>query len=76
MGVRHQAHGRRRRDHTVGCIGMVTENVEIVRWIELSAAVLLFLLVPGDRESGAVYALDRTKGIWYSVDFQDEEFGG
>jgi len=27
----------------------VAENVEIVRWIELPASVLLFLLVPGDR---------------------------
>ena len=54
----------------------VTENVEIVRWIELPASVLLFLLVPGDPESGAVYALDRKNGTWYSVDFEDEQFGG
>ena len=33
----------------------VAENVEIVRWIELPASVLLFLLVPGDPDSGAVY---------------------
>ena len=33
----------------------VTETVEIVRWIELPASVLLFLLVPGDPDSGAVY---------------------
>ena len=54
----------------------VAENVEIVRWIELPASVLLFLLVPGDPDSGAVYALDRKKGIWYAVDFEDEQFGG
>ena len=54
----------------------VTENVEIVRWIELPASVLLFLLVPGDPESGAVYVLDRKKGTWYAVDFEDKEFGG
>ena len=54
----------------------VTENVEIVRWIELPASVLLFLLVPGDPESGAVYDLDRKNGTWYSVDFEDEQFGG
>src|ERR1039458_6838316 len=35
----------------------VAENVEIVRWIELPASVLLFLLVPGDPDSGAVYVL-------------------
>jgi len=54
----------------------VAENVEIVRWIEFPASVLLFLLVPGDPDSGAVYALDRKKGIWYAVDFEDEQFGG
>ena len=52
------------------------ENVEIVRWIELPASVLLFLLVPGDPDSGAVYVLDRKKGTWYAVDFEDEQFGG
>jgi hypothetical protein len=54
----------------------VAENVEIVRWIELPASVLLFLLVPGDPDSGAVYVLDRKKGSWYAVDFEDEQFGG
>ena len=32
----------------------VAENVEIVRWIEFPTSVLLFLLVPGDPDSGAV----------------------
>jgi hypothetical protein len=54
----------------------VAENVEIVRWIELPASVLLFLLMPGDPDSGAVYVLDRKKGTWYAVDFEDEQFGG
>ena len=45
----------------------LAENVEIVRWIEFPASVLLFLLVPGDADSGAVYVLDRKKGsrvVW------------
>ena len=54
----------------------VAENVEVVRWIELPASVLLFLLVPGDPDSGAVYVLDRKNGTWYSVDFDDQQFGG
>ncbi len=63
--------------HTaVAALTTVTENVEIVRWIELPASVLLFLLVPGDPDSGAVYVLDRKKGTWYAVDFEDEQFGG
>ena len=54
----------------------VAESVEIVRWIEFPTSVLLFLLVPGDPDSGAVYVLDRKKGTWYAVDFEDEQFGG
>jgi hypothetical protein len=53
-----------------------TEQAEVVRWIEFPASVLLFLLVPGDPDSGAVYVLDRKKGTWYVVDFDDEQFGG
>ncbi len=60
----------------VSALTTVAENVEIVRWIELPASVLLFLLVPGDPDSGAVYVLDRKKGAWYAVDFDDEQFGG
>jgi hypothetical protein len=52
------------------------EQAEIVRWIEFPASVLLFLLVPGDPESGAIYVLDRKQGTWYAVDFDDEQFGG
>jgi hypothetical protein len=52
------------------------EHAQIVRWIEFPASVLLFLLVPGDPESGAVYVLDRKQGTWYAVDFEDEQYGG
>ena len=60
----------------IAALTKLTENAEIVRWIELPASVLLFLLVPQDPDSGAVYVLDRKKGTWYSVDFEDEQFGG
>jgi hypothetical protein len=60
----------------VAALTKVTENVEIVRWMEFPNSLLLFLLVPGDPESGAVYVLDRKKGTWYSVDFEDDQFGG
>lgn len=52
------------------------EQAEIVRWIEFPNSVLLFLLVPGDPESGALYILDRKAGAWYSVDFDDKQYGG
>jgi len=52
------------------------DQPEIARWIEFPTSVLLFLFVPGDPESGAVYVLDRKKGTWYMVDFEDDQFGG
>ena len=42
----------------VSALTAVAEDVEVVRWIELPASVLLFLLVPGDPDSGAVYVLN------------------
>ncbi len=63
--------------HTaVAALLKATDQAEIVRWIEFPASVLLFLLVPGDPESGALYVLDRKKGTWYALDFEDEQYGG
>jgi hypothetical protein len=52
------------------------EQAEIVRWIEFPNSVLICLIVPGDPESGAVYILERKTGTWYSIDFDDEQYGG
>ena len=57
----------------IAAVTKITEDVDI---IELPVSVLLFLLVPGDPDSGAVYVLDRQKGTWYAVDVEDEQFGG
>ena len=40
----------------VAALIKVAENVETVRWIELPASVLLFLLVPGDPDSGGPFS--------------------
>jgi hypothetical protein len=45
----------------------VAESVEIGRWIELPASILLFLLVPGDPDSAVVDVLDRKHGVWCAV---------
>jgi hypothetical protein len=64
------------------CIAGVTsllqaaDQAEIARWIEFPNSVLLFLLVPGDPESGALYIMERKTGTWYSVDFDDKQYGG
>ncbi|HJT01108.1 MAG TPA: hypothetical protein VJ756_18590 [Terriglobales bacterium] len=60
----------------IAALLQAAEQAEIVRWVEFPASVLLFLLVPLDPESGAVYILDRKEGTWYAVDFEDEQFGG
>jgi len=54
----------------------VTEHPAIARWVQFPKALLLFLLVPGDPESGAFYVYDRRSRIWFWVDFDDEKFGG
>jgi len=61
---------------SVAALIKVAENPEILRWIEFPNSVLLFLLVPGDPESGAIYVLDRKKGTWYAIDIEDQHFGG
>jgi hypothetical protein len=53
-----------------------TDCPEIGRWIQFPRGLMLFLLVPGDNGSGAVYVYDRCDGIWYWVDFQDQNYGG
>ena len=52
------------------------EQPEIVHWIELPSSLLLFAIVSGNPQSGAIYWLDRKNGIWYAVDFDDQEYGG
>jgi len=66
----------RHLDRPIAALSRAAEPAEVVRWIELPKSVLLFLLVPGDPESGAVYILDRKPGTWYSVDFDDKQYGG
>jgi len=61
---------------TTASLLRATDQAEVVRWIEFPYSVLLFLMEPGDPESGAVYILDRKPGTWYSVDFDDKQYGG
>lgn len=60
----------------VASLLQATEHPDIARWIEFPVSLLLFLLIPGDPGSGAIYVLDRKKRTWYAIDFEDEQFGG
>ena len=53
-----------------------TEKAQVVRWIEFPTAVLLFLVVPGDSQSGAFYVFDRRASTWLWLDFEDDRYGG
>lgn len=54
----------------------VTEHPKIEKWVQFPKALFVFLIVPGDLESGAFYLYDRRARVWYWVDFDDEKFGG
>ena len=60
----------------VAALLQATEQPEVVRWIEFPASVLLFAIVSGNPQSGAIYVLDRKSGTWYAIDFDDQEYGG
>ena len=63
-------------DDAVAALLQVAEQPEIVRWIEFPNSVLLFAIVSGNPQSGAIYWLDRKNSTWYSIDFDDQEYGG
>jgi hypothetical protein len=54
----------------------LTEHPTIVKWVQFPKALLIFLMVPGDPESGAFYIYDRRTRTWFWVDFEDDRFGG
>jgi hypothetical protein len=54
----------------------VTEHPAIAKWVQFPRALFVFLVVPGDTESGAFYVYDRRARIWFWVDFDDDKFGG
>ena len=54
----------------------VADHPAIAKWVQFPKGLFVFLVVPGDPESGAFYVFDRRKRVWYWVDFEDEKFGG
>jgi len=60
----------------VNALIAATDTAQVVRWIEFPAAILLFVVVPGDSQSGAFYVLDRRSNTWLWLDFEDDHYGG
>jgi hypothetical protein len=63
-------------DGAVATLLDVTEHPTIAKWVQFPKSLLLFLIVPGDPESGAFYIYDRRLRMWFWLDFDDEKFGG
>jgi len=63
-------------DEAVARLLEVTEHPKVEKWVQFPKALLLFLVVTGDSESGAFYVYNRRSRVWYWVDFDDEKFGG
>jgi hypothetical protein len=48
----------------------------IAHWVEYAKGVLLFIMAPGDKRSGAFYIYDRKLGDFWLVEPADGVFGG
>jgi hypothetical protein len=61
---------------TVRALVELAEGVRVMKWIEFPDSILVFLMIPGDVTSGAIYVLDRKSGHWYWIDFEDNRYRG
>jgi hypothetical protein len=52
-----------------------TEGV-VAHWVEYAKGVLLFVMAPGDKRSGAFYVYDRKQGSFWLLEPADGVFGG
>ena len=55
---------------------VATAEGVIAHWVEYAKGVLLFIMVPGDKRSGAFYIYDRKLGNFWLLEPADGVFGG
>jgi hypothetical protein len=48
----------------------------IAHWVEYAKGLLLFVMAPGDEQSGEFYIYDRNRGNFWLLDLADGVFGG
>src|SRR5438093_3826127 len=53
----------------------VAEGV-VAHWVEYAKGVLLFVMAPDDKRSGAFYVYDRNRGHFWLLEPADGVFGG
>jgi hypothetical protein len=76
--------GLERLDEDKAIVGFARKaEARLVRWLDFAKGALLFLMVPGDDESGTFYIYDRDRASFYPLSlaiegrcggFREEEF--
>src|SRR5215469_16333734 len=76
--------GLERLDEDKAIVGFARKaEAKLVRWLDFAKGALLFLMVPGDNESGTFYVYDRDRSTFYPISlpiehryggFREEEF--
>ena len=76
--LRLQDFGLERLDEDKAIVGFAQKaEARLVRWLDFAKGALLFLMVPGDSESGAFYIYDRDRSAFYALTLPIEQrYGG
>jgi hypothetical protein len=76
--LRLQDFGLERLDEDKAIVGFAQKaEARLVRWLDFAKGALLFLMVPGDNESGAFYIYDRDRSSFYPLSLPIERrYGG
>jgi hypothetical protein len=70
--------GLERLDEDKAIVGFAHKaEARLVRWLDFAKGALLFLMVPGDDESGTFYIYDRDRSAFYLLSLPIEQrYGG
>ena len=73
-----QDFGLERLDEDRAIVGFAQKaEARVVRWLDFAKGALLFLMVPGDNESGTFYIYDRDRSSFYPLSLPIEQrYGG
>ena len=76
--LRLQDFGLERLDEDKVIVGFAQKaEAKLVRWLDFAKGALLFLMVPGDSESGTFYIYDRDRSSFYPLSLPIERrYGG
>jgi hypothetical protein len=76
--LHQQEFGLERLDEDKAIVGFARKaEARLVRWLDFAKGALLFLMVPGDDESGTFYIYDRDQSSFYPLSLPIEQrYGG